>query len=59
MIERKKSIAPDTITMINLVWTTMIVAMLTATVTLYQEKSRVSDLSYRQMTGTYQDVFYN
>jgi len=58
MIERRKSIVPDKITMINLVWTTMIAAMLTATVTLYQDKSQVSDLNYPQMTGRYHDLSY-
>ncbi|MCB5202012.1 hypothetical protein LH464_05915 [Neorhizobium sp. T786] len=58
MIERRKSIVPNKITMINLVWTTMIAAMLTATVTLYQEQSQVSDFNYPQMTGRYHDASY-
>jgi hypothetical protein len=50
---------PDKITMINLVWTSMIAVMLTATVSLYQNKSDLSDNNnYQQMTGRYYDLSY-
>ncbi|WP_157949089.1 MULTISPECIES: hypothetical protein [Neorhizobium] len=49
---------PDKITMINLVWTAMIAVMLTATVTLYQDKSDLADLNYPQVTGRYNDLSY-
>ena len=49
---------PDKITMINLVWTAMIAVMLTATVTLYQDKSELADLNYPQVTGRYTDLSY-
>jgi hypothetical protein len=58
MIARRKTAMPDKITMINLVWTAMIALMLTATVTLYQDKSNISDLQYPQLTGRYQDISY-
>ncbi|MBP2558747.1 hypothetical protein J2T08_003666 [Neorhizobium galegae] len=48
----------DKITMINLVWTAMIAVMLTATVTLYQDKSQLADLKYPQVTGRYSDLSY-
>ncbi|WP_162894734.1 hypothetical protein [Rhizobium terrae] len=49
---------PDKITMINLVWTAMIAVMLTATVTLYQDKSDFGDVNYPQVTGRYNDLSY-
>ncbi len=58
MIARKKTIRPDKITMINLVWTAMIATMLTATVTLYQGKSSFDDLKYPQVSGRYSDLSY-
>jgi hypothetical protein len=48
----------DKVTMINVVWTSMIAVMLTATVTLYQNKSDPSEMNYSQMTGRYQDVSF-
>ncbi|MDR6818724.1 hypothetical protein J2X76_003906 [Neorhizobium sp. 2083] len=48
----------DKITMINLVWTAMIAVMLTATVTLYQDKSQLADLNYPQVTARYSDLSY-
>ncbi len=48
----------DKITMINLVWTTMIAVMLTATVTLYQDRSDLSEMNYPQVTGRYHDVSF-
>lgn len=58
MIAKKKSGMPDKITMINVVWTAMIAVMLTATVTLYQGKSDLSDMNYPQVTGRYANVSY-
>jgi hypothetical protein len=58
MIARRKTVMPDKITMINLVWTAMIAVMLTATVTLYQGKSDLADLNYPQVTGRYSDISY-
>lgn len=58
MIARRKTIMLDKITMINLVWTAMIAVMLTATVTLYQDKSQLGDLNYPQVTGRYSDLSY-
>lgn len=58
MIARRKTVRPDKITMINLVWTAMIAVMLTATVTLYQDKSELTELKYPQVTGRYSDVSY-
>ena len=58
MIARRKTIMPDKITMINLVWTAMIAVMLTATVTLYQDKSELADLNYPQVTGVYTDFSF-
>ncbi|CDN47985.1 Hypothetical protein NGAL_HAMBI2427_56730 [Neorhizobium galegae bv. orientalis] len=58
MIARRKTIMLDKITMINLVWTAMIAVMLTATVTLYQDKSQLADLNYPQVTGRYSDLSY-
>ncbi|WKC24965.1 hypothetical protein QTJ18_13245 [Rhizobium sp. SSA_523] len=49
---------PDTITMINLVWTAMIAVMMTATFTLYQDKSNTPQFSYTQLTGHYIDQPY-
>jgi hypothetical protein len=48
----------DKVTMINLVWTSMIAVMLTATVTLYQDRSNTTESSYPQVTGRYQDISY-
>lgn len=58
MIARRKTIALDKITMINVVWTAMIAAMLTATVSLYQDNSELADLNYPQVTGRYHDTNY-
>ncbi|WP_395516151.1 hypothetical protein [Pseudorhizobium flavum] len=58
MIERRKPIMLDKISMINMVWTAMIAAMLTATVTLYQDRSEWSDRNYPQMTGRYHDISF-
>lgn len=58
MIARRKMASLDKITMINLVWTAMIAVMLTATVTLYQDRSDFSDTNYPQVTGRYQDMTY-
>ena len=58
MIAKWKTVMPDKITMINLVWTAMIAVMLTATVTLYQDKSDLADLNYPQVTGRYNDLSY-
>jgi hypothetical protein len=58
MIARRKTVMLDKITMINLVWTAMIAVMLTATVTLYQDKSQLADLNYPQVTGRYSDLSY-
>ena len=58
MIERRKPIVLDKISMINMVWTAMIAAMLTATVTLYQDRSQWSYLDYPQMTGRYNDISF-
>lgn len=48
----------DKISLINMIWTAMIAAMLTATVTLYQDRSEWSDLNYPQMTGRYYDASF-
>ena len=48
----------DKVTMINLVWTSMIAVMLTATVTLYQDRSNTTESNYSQVTGRYNDVSY-
>ena len=58
MISKRNSGVPDKITMINLVWTSMIAVMLTATVGLYQNQSDSSDNNYPQMTGRYYDSSY-
>lgn len=58
MIERRKTMVPDKISMINMAWMAMIGAMLTATVTLYQDKKDDADFSYPQMTGRYSDTSY-
>ncbi|MDP9836614.1 hypothetical protein J2T09_001359 [Neorhizobium huautlense] len=49
---------PDKITMISIVWTAMIAVMMTATVTLYNDKSDTASTNYTEMTGTYQGVSY-
>ena len=56
MIARKKTMVPDKITLINLVWTAMIAVMLTATVTLYQDRSDLGNSNYPQVTGRYYDT---
>ena len=48
----------DKISMINMVWTAMIAAMLTATVTLYQDRSDWTEFNYPQMTGRYHDLSF-
>jgi hypothetical protein len=58
MIAKRKMAMPDKITMINLVWTAMVAMMLTATVTLYQDRSHLNDTSYPQVTGRYADISY-
>lgn len=58
MIAKRKSVALDKITMINVVWTAVIAAMLTATVTLYQDNSELANSNYQQMTGRYYDAAY-
>lgn len=58
MIAKRKTAMPDKITMINLVWTTMIAVMLTATVTLYQGKSDLNSLNYSQVSGSYSDLTF-
>jgi hypothetical protein len=58
MIAKSKMFMPDKITMINVVWTAMIAAMLTATVTLYQGKSDFAELKYPQVTGHYADLSF-
>lgn len=58
MIAKRKLVMPDTITMINVVWTAMIAVMLTATVTLYQDRSHLTELNYPQVTGNYSDIAY-
>jgi hypothetical protein len=58
MIANKKMAMPDKITMINLVWSAMIAVMLTATVTLYQDRSDVDGGNYPQVTGRYSDISY-
>lgn len=58
MLTRKNSLMLDKVTMINLVWTSMIAVMLTATVTLYQDRSNTTESSYPQVTGRYQDISY-
>ena len=58
MIERRKAIVPDKISMINMIWMAMIGAMLTATVTLYQDKKDNTEFNYPQMTSRYQGSSY-
>ncbi|WJH39951.1 hypothetical protein N7E02_25260 [Aliirhizobium terrae] len=53
MFTRKNSLMLDKVAMINLVWTSMIAMMLAATVTLYQDRSNTTEISYPQVTGTY------
>jgi hypothetical protein len=53
MFTRKNSLMLDKVAMINLVWTSMIAMMLAATVTLYQDRSNTNEISYPQITGTY------
>lgn len=58
MFSKRNPAMLDKITMINLVWTTMIAVMLTATVTLYQDRSDLSEMNYPQVTGRYHDVSF-
>lgn len=59
MFAKKKTVMPDTITMINVVWTAVIAVMMTATVTLYQDKSETNTLKYTQLMGhTYEQPYY-
>ncbi|TWF54173.1 hypothetical protein [Neorhizobium alkalisoli] len=58
MMIAKRKMAMDKITMINLVWTAMVAMMLTATVTLYQDRSHFNDNGYQQITGRYNDISY-
>ncbi|MEB2843459.1 hypothetical protein GAO09_00610 [Rhizobiales bacterium RZME27] len=58
MFAKKNSAMPDKITMISIVWTAMIAVMMTATVTLYNDKSDTAPTNYTEMTGTYQGVSY-
>ncbi|MBP2549569.1 hypothetical protein J2858_002492 [Neorhizobium galegae] len=58
MFAKRKTAMPDTITMINVVWTAVIAVMMTATVTLYQGKSNVNEVHYTQMTGSYMEQPY-
>ncbi len=58
MFAKRNSAMPDKITMISIVWTAMIAVMMTATVTLYNDKSDTASRNYTEMTGTYQGVSY-
>lgn len=58
MITRRKAGMLDKITMINLVWSAMIAVMLTATVTLYQGKTDLADLTYPQVSGRFAEISY-
>jgi len=58
MFAKRNSAMPDKITMISIAWTAMIAVMMTATVTLYNDKSDTTATNYTQMTGTYQGVSY-
>jgi hypothetical protein len=58
MFAKRKTAMPDTITMINLVWTAMIAVMMTATFTLYQGKSDAPHFNYTQLTGQYNEQPY-
>jgi hypothetical protein len=58
MFAKRKTAMPDTITMINLVWTAMIAVMMTATFTLYQGKSDAPQFNYTQLTGQYNEQPY-
>lgn len=53
MFAKRKTVMPDTITMINLVWTAVIAVMMTATFTLYEGKSNTPNFNYTQLTGQY------
>lgn len=54
MFAKRNSAMPDKITMISIVWTAMIAVMMTATVTLYNDKPDTASTNYTAMTGTYQ-----
>ncbi|MGE7371002.1 hypothetical protein ACQKKX_18335 [Neorhizobium sp. NPDC001467] len=58
MLAKRNSAMPDKITMISVVWTAMIAVMMTATVTLYDNKSDTAPINYTEMTGSYQGVSY-
>lgn len=58
MFAKKKTAMPDTITMINVVWTAVIAVMMTATVTLYQDKSDQQNFNYTQMSGQFNEQPY-
>jgi hypothetical protein len=60
MFSKRNPMMLDKVTMINLVWTSMIAVMLTATVTLYQDRSNTNETAsnYQQVSGRYQDVSY-
>ena len=58
MFAKKNSAMPDKITMISIAWTAMIAVMMTATVTIYNDKSDTTSTRYTEMTGTYQGVSY-
>ena len=51
MFAKKKTTMPDTITMINFVWTAVIAVMMTATVTLYQDRNETQAVKYTQLTS--------
>ncbi|AYD01154.1 hypothetical protein [Neorhizobium sp. NCHU2750] len=61
MFSKRNPMMLDKVTMINLVWTSMIAVMLTATVTLYQDRSNTHEAAntYQQVSARYQDVSYN
>lgn len=59
MFAKKKTAMPDTITMINVVWTAVIAVMMTATVTLYQDRNETQAVKYTQLTSqTYGQPYY-
>jgi hypothetical protein len=58
MFANKKTAMPDTITMINVVWTAVIAVMMTATVTLYQDKSDQQNFNYTQISGQFNEQPY-
>lgn len=58
MFTKRNPMMLDKVTMINVVWTSMIAVMLTATVTLYQAQPDSSEMNYSQVSGRYSDVSY-